>query len=65
MPADKGHDADAIEEHVEAMAAKAVVPPKRDRKVQREYDKDLYKRRNRIEYCFGKFKCFRRFATRC
>ena len=38
--ADKGYDADVIVEHVEAMGAKAVIPPKRNRKVQREYDKD-------------------------
>lgn len=30
-------------EHIEAMGAKAVIPPKRNRKVQREYDKNLYK----------------------
>ena len=39
--ADKGYDTDAIIEQVEAMGAKAVIPPKRNRKVQREYDKDL------------------------
>ena len=62
--ADKGYDANAIVEHVEAMGAKAVIPPKRNRTVQCEYDKDLYKQRNRIERCFSKLKCFRRFATR-
>ena len=31
--ADKGYDADAIVEHVEAMGAKAVIPPERNRKV--------------------------------
>lgn len=62
--ADKGYDADAIVEHIEAMGAKAVIPPKRNRKEQREYDKALYKQRNRIERCFSKLKCFRRFATR-
>ena len=62
--ADKGYDSDAIVEHVEAMGAKAVIPPKRNRKVQREVDKTLYKQRNRIERCFSKLKCFRRFATR-
>lgn len=62
--ADKGYDTDAIVEHIEAMGAKAVIPPKRNRTVQREYDKDLYKQRNRIERCFHKLKCFRRFATR-
>jgi transposase len=62
--ADKGYDSDAIVEHIEAMGAKVVIPPKRNRKVQREYDKTLYKQRNRIERCFSKLKHFRRFATR-
>ena len=62
--ADKGYDTDAIVEHVAAMGAVAVIPPKSSRKVQREYDKDLYKQRNRIERCFSKLKHFRRFATR-
>ena len=61
---DKCYYADAIVEHVEAMGAKALIPPKRNRKVQREYGKSLYKQRNRIERCFSKLKCFRRFATR-
>ena len=62
--ADKGYDSDAIVEHVEAMGAKAVIPPKRNRKVQRDYNKEIYKKRNRIERCFSKLKSFRRFATR-
>ena len=62
--ADKGYDSDAIVEHIEAMGAKVVIPPKRNRKVQREYDKTLYKQRNRIERYFSKLKHFRRFATR-
>jgi transposase len=62
--ADKGYDADAIVEHIEAMGAKAVIPPKSNRKQQREYDEDLYKKRNRIERCFSRLKQFRRFATR-
>lgn len=62
--ADKGYDADAIVERIEVMGAKAVTPPKRNRKLQGEYDKSLYKQRNRIERCFSKLKCFRRFATR-
>ena len=62
--ADKGYDSDAIVAHIAAMGAVVVIPPKRNRKVQREYDKDLYKHRNRIERCFSKLKHFRRFATR-
>ncbi len=30
----------------------AVIPPKRNRKVQREYDKDLYKLRHLVENAF-------------
>ena len=62
--ADKGYDSDAIVEHVASLGAVAVIPPRRNRKVQREYDKDLYKQRNRIERCFSRLKHFRRFATR-
>ena len=63
--ADKGYDSDKIVEHVEeTMQAQAVIPPRSNRKQQREYDKNLYKLRNRIERCFSKLKHFRRFATR-
>ena len=41
-----------------------VIPPKRNRKVQRSYDVELYKERNLIERFFRKLKQFRRFATR-
>jgi transposase len=63
--ADKGYDSDKIVEHVEqTMQAKAVIPPRSNRKAQRDYDPTLYKLRNRIERCFSKLKQFRRFATR-
>jgi putative transposase len=38
--------------------------PKRNRKIQRHYDIDLYKERNLIERLFNKLKQFRRVATR-
>jgi putative transposase len=41
-----------------------VIPPKRNRKVQRSYDVDLYKERNLIERFFNKLKQFRLVATR-
>ena len=46
------------------MEAKAVIPPKRNREVPREYDQHLYKHRNRIESTFARLKQLRRFATR-
>lgn len=62
--ADKGYDTDAIVQHIEAAGAAPVIPPKAHRKIKREYDRTLYKQRNRIERCFSKLKPFRRIATR-
>ena len=62
--ADKGYDADHLIEKVTQTGAEVVIPPKRNRKVQRSYDIDLYKERNIIERFFNKLKQFRRVATR-
>ena len=62
--ADKGYDADAIVAKAETMGAAAVIPPKRNRKQSRPFDRERYKQRNRIERCFNQLKHFRRFATR-
>lgn len=62
--ADRGYDADFLLKRAEKMGAAAVIPPKRNRKLQRPDDRELYKQRNRIERCFNKLKHFRRFATR-
>jgi transposase len=62
--ADKGYDSDAVVKAVEDMGAVAVIPPKSNRKIQREYDKFLYKERNLVERLFNKLKNFRRVATR-
>jgi transposase len=48
--ADKDYDAEANVAHVQQMGAKAVIPPKPNRKVKRE----LYKQRRRIECCTTK-----------
>jgi transposase len=62
--ADKGYDADGILSAIEAAGGEAVVPPKANRLVQRDYDKALYKERNRVERFFQKIKNYRRIATR-
>ena len=62
--ADKGYDSDEFVEAVEKTGAIAVIPPRRNRKVQREYDQELYKERNLVERLFQKLKQFRRIATR-
>ena len=62
--ADKGYDADHLANRIAEAGTEVVIPPKRNRKVQRPYDRDLYKERNRIERFFAKLKQFRRVATR-
>ena len=41
-----------------------VIPPKANRKVQRDCDYELYRERNLIERFFNKIKHFRAIATR-
>jgi putative transposase len=62
--ADKGYDANHLVEKMEKKGTQVVIPPKRNRKVQRAYDSELYKERNHIERLFNKLKQFRRVATR-
>ena len=61
---DKGYDSDQVVAAIQAKGAEAVIPPKKNRKVQREYDCDRYKDRNLVERFFGKVKQYRRVATR-
>jgi transposase len=42
----------------------AVIPPRKTRKTQYNYDKVIYKQRNIIERKFCRFKDWRRIATR-
>ena len=62
--ADKGYDADALVQCIQASGAQAVIPPRRNRKYPRPYDTHLYKDRNLIERFFCRIKQFRRIATR-
>jgi len=62
--ADKGYDADHLCERMDDSGAEIVIPPRRNRKTQRPYDRELYKERNRVERFFAKLKQFRRVATR-
>lgn len=62
--ADKGYDANAIIEAVQASGAIAVIPSKSNRKMQREIDAELYKERHKIECCFGFLKHYRRLFSR-
>ncbi len=63
--ADKAYDADErVLNILEKSGKVAVIPPKANRKVQRDYDKNLYKARHLIENFFANLKQFRAIATR-
>ena len=51
-------------EPVEEAGKTAVIPPRKNRKKARAYDKELYKARHLIENIFAKLKQFRAIATR-
>jgi transposase len=61
---DKSYDADEFVRTIEAQGAQAVIPPRKHRTEQRDYDRHLYKDRNLVERFFNRIKQFRRLATR-
>ena len=63
--ADKAFDADErVIEPLLAAGKTLVIPPKANRKLQRSFDKHLYKARHLIENFFCELKQFRAIATR-
>lgn len=63
--ADKAFDADErVIEPLLAAGKKFAIPPKSNRKVQRLYDKELYKARHLMENFYCKLKQYRAIATR-
>ena len=63
--ADKAFDADTRVLEPLAQAGKvAVIPPKANRRVKRDYDRHVYKERHLVENFFAKLKQFRAIATR-
>lgn len=63
--ADRAYDADErVIQPLTAQGKTAVIPPKRNRKQQRNYDQELYKARHLIENFFAKLKQYRAIATR-
>jgi len=62
--ADKGYDSDAIVEQAKRQGMQAQIPPRSNRKLQREYDKHLYKLRHLVENAFRDLKEWRGIATR-
>ena len=62
--ADKAYDTNAIIEKAMEQGMQIVIPPKKNRVEQREYDEELYKLRHLVENAFLHLKRWRGIATR-
>ena len=62
--ADRGDDTNAIIAQARQQGREPVIPPKKNRTQQRDYDKALYKLRHLVENAFLHLKRWRGIATR-
>ena len=62
--ADRGYDTNSIVDAAINANMQVVIPPKKLRKVQRDYDKAAYRRRHLVENAFLVIKRWRGIATR-
>jgi transposase len=62
--ADKAYDAMALRELIDTMNAKAVIPPRANRREPIRWSKAIYRHRNLVERFFCRIKHYRRIATR-
>ena len=62
--ADRAYDSNLILEQAKIQGMQLVIPPKKSRKQEREYDKYVYKKRHLIENAFLHLKRWRGIATR-
>jgi transposase len=62
--ADRGYDSDAIIEQAKKQGINPTIPPRKNRKLLREYDKEIYKLRHIVENAFLHLKRWRGIATR-
>jgi transposase len=62
--ADRGYDADYIVEQAKRQGMEPVIPSRKNRKEQRDYNRHLYKIRHLVEHAFLHLKQWRGIATR-
>ena len=62
--ADRSYDADDFLRKITEIGAEAVIPPRKNRNEQRNYDRVLYKERHLVECFFNKIKHYRRLFSR-
>ena len=62
--ADKAYDAQTFIDLACSQGSHIVIPPKSNRREQRDYDRHIYKERHLVECFFAKLKSYRRISTR-
>lgn len=62
--ADKGHDADGFRSALAERNLEVRIPSKSNRKIQTPHDRQLYRKRHKIENMFAELKDWRRIHTR-
>ncbi|WP_155399170.1 IS5 family transposase [Xenorhabdus bovienii] len=62
--ADRGYDSNTVVEQAEKQGMAAQIPGRKNRKVKREYDRELYRLRHLVENAFLHLKRWRGIATR-
>jgi transposase len=61
---DRAYEGDEMRRTVSNMGMEPVVPPKKNRLIPWEYDREAYKKRNEVERLFRRLKDFRRIFSR-
>ena len=61
---DKAYDSDTLIKWFQSRETVVTVPPRRNRRVQREYDTEQYKTRHLVENVFQRIKRYRHIFTR-
>lgn len=62
--ADSSYDADGFLQVIAHKEAEVVIPPRKNRKERRDYDRHLYKERHLVECFINKIKQYRRIFSR-
>ncbi len=62
--ADKGYDSDVIIAQAKGQGMEPAIPPRKNRKQLRDYNKHLYQLRHRVENAFSHLKRWCGVATR-
>lgn len=61
---DKGYSSRKVRQYCRRHGIQPVIPTKANERRQPRFDRELYRKRNRVERCINRLKQYRRVATR-